>query len=186
MPGPDIELLRRMVEGDSGALGEFYDRHAGVLFGLICRILDDVKEAEDVLQDVLLLIWDKAASFDAVQGRPLAWAVTLARHKAIDRLRATQRRRARFVADTDSEGVQDLPALQPSPPETARVHEQGELMRTALARLPSDQRRAIELAFFDGLTPTEVAATLNEPLGTVKARIRRGMLKLRAELEQHE
>jgi RNA polymerase sigma-70 factor (ECF subfamily) len=183
-PVSDVELLRRMVDGDSGALGEFYDRYSGLLFGLICRILNDVKEAEDVLQDVLLRIWDKAASFDAEQGRPLAWALTLARHKAIDRLRSTQRRRARFVEETESEAVQDLPAALPSPPDDVRRHEQGELMRNALEGLPAEQRRAIELAFYDGLTQTEIATALNQPLGTVKARIRRGMLKLRSELEQ--
>jgi RNA polymerase sigma-70 factor (ECF subfamily) len=180
----DVDLLRRMGEGDSGALGEFYDRHSGLLFGLICRILRDVKEAEDVLQDVLLQIWDKAALFDPLQGRPLAWALALARHKAIDRLRAAQRRRARFVEETESEAVQDLPAALPSPPEDVRALEEGEVMRSALGILPTEQRRAIELAFYDGLTQTEIAAALNQPLGTVKARIRRGMLKLRTELEQ--
>jgi RNA polymerase sigma-70 factor, ECF subfamily len=184
VPAADVQLLRRIADGDSGALGEFYDQHAQCLFALACRILNDAKEAEDVLQEVFLQLWEKAAAFDADQGRPLAWALTLARHKSIDRLRATQRRRARLVAETETETVQDYPSPMPSAPDAVRASEQGELVRAALASLPAHQRRAIELAFFDGLTQTEVAAALNEPLGTVKARIRRGMLKLRSDLEQ--
>jgi RNA polymerase sigma-70 factor (ECF subfamily) len=179
----DVELLRRMVEGDSGALGEFYDRHSQVLFGLACRILNDMKEAEDVLQDVFLQLWDKAAVFDASQGRPLAWAITLTRHKAIDRLRATQRRRARLVPDVETEAAPETPEPASSAADRMAASEQGELVRAAINSLPAQQRQAIELAFFEGLSQTEVAAALNEPLGTIKARIRRGMRKLRSELE---
>jgi RNA polymerase sigma-70 factor (ECF subfamily) len=180
-----VELLRRIAEGDSSALGEFYDLHGRTLFSLACRILNDFKEAEDVLQDVFLQLWDKAAAFDAAQGRPLAWALALTRNKAIDRLRSAQRRRARLVPETDLGGVDELPAAAPSAPDVVRAAEQGELVRTALACLPGEQRRAIELAFFDGLSQTEVAETLNKPLGTIKAWIRRGMLRLRSELGQH-
>src|SRR3954466_3570495 len=85
-PQADVALLQRMVQGDSAALGQFYDLHAGMLLGLACRILQDVKEAEDVLQEVFVQLWDRAAAFDPGQGRPLAWVLTLTRHKAIDRL----------------------------------------------------------------------------------------------------
>jgi RNA polymerase sigma-70 factor, ECF subfamily len=181
---PDLDLLRRMVEGDSAALGVFYDAHASTLFALVCRILNDVKEAEDVLQEVFLQIWDKAAAFDATQGRPLAWAITVARHKAIDRLRATQRRRAQLLPESEMEreAAEACSAPESSPPDAAGANEEAQWVRAALAGLPAQQRRAIELAFFDGLSQTEIAAALNEPLGTIKARIRRGMLRLRAEL----
>lgn len=181
-PSADADLLRRMAEGDMAALGAFYDQHAATLLGLAYRILNDVAEAEDVLQEVLLQVWNKGGSYDPAQGRPLAWVLTLTRHKAIDRLRATTRRRARLVEPTAE--LPDHPASGADAAELARAHEQGELVRQALVRLPEAQRRAIELAFFDGLTQAEVAASLGEPLGTVKARIRRGMLKLREELEQ--
>ena len=180
-PTGDIELLQRIASGDSAALGEFYDRHSSLLFTLAARIVADPKEAEDVLQEVFVQLWDKASQFDSTQGRPLAWVLTLTRHKAIDRLRSTQRRRTRLVEQTDDNFEQPAPSA--SAAENAGAAEQGEIIRAALARLPVHQRRAIELAFFDGLSQTEVAAALNEPLGTVKARIRRGMLKLRAELE---
>ena len=183
-PTADLDLLRRIAAGDSGALGQFYDSHAPTLFALACRILTDAKEAEDVLQDVFLQLWNRAAAFDSAQGRPLAWVLTLTRNKAIDRLRATKRRQSRLVPETETETVEDYPSPSISAPDAARASEQGELVRSALAGLPGDQRRAIELAFFDGLTQTEIAAVLNEPLGTIKARIRRGMLKLRTELEQ--
>jgi RNA polymerase sigma-70 factor (ECF subfamily) len=180
----DVDLLRRIARGDTAALGSFYDLHAGSLFALACRILTDPKEAEDVLQEVFLQLWDKAASFDPALGRPLGWALTLTRNRAIDKLRALQRRRARLIENTDADQAQECPAASASPPETAGAHEQADLVRQALAQLPAEQRRAIELAFFEGLTQTEIATALDQPLGTVKARIRRGMLKLRSELEQ--
>lgn len=180
----DVELLQRMVEGDSAALGSFYDQHAGTLFALASRIVGDVKEAEDVLQEVFVQIWDKAGVFDPAQGRPLAWAITLTRHKAIDRLRSSQRRRSRLIAETESEPVEEYPAPAATALDKAEASEQGELVRKALSALPKQQKRAIELAFFDGLSQTEIASALNEPLGTIKARIRRGMLKLRTELRE--
>jgi RNA polymerase sigma-70 factor (ECF subfamily) len=183
-PNPDADLLRRMAKGDTAALGSFYDLHAGTLFALACRIVADPKEAEDVLQEVFVQLWEKAATFDPALGRPLAWALTLTRNRSIDKLRALQRRRARLVEHVDSDQVEDCPVSTESPTEAAGAHEQGDLVRQALAHLPADQRRAIELAFFDGLTQTEIATALGQPLGTIKARIRRGMLKLRTELEQ--
>jgi RNA polymerase sigma-70 factor, ECF subfamily len=184
-PIPEIDLLRRMAEGDTAAVGVFYDLHAATLFALACRILRDADEAEDVLQDVFLQVWDKAALFDPAQGRPLAWVLTLTRHKAIDRLRTVQRRRIHLLEDTKIEGVRDDSAHQAAPAETAEAQEQRELVRLALGTLPAAQRRAIELVFFDGLTQTEAATVLNEPLGTIKARIRRGMLTLRKRLTQY-
>jgi RNA polymerase sigma-70 factor (ECF subfamily) len=175
----DVGLLRRIAEGDSGALGEFYDRHAGTLFALAVRIVRDPKEAEDVVQEVFVQLWDRASLFDPAQGRPLAWAITLTRHKAIDHLRSA-RRRARLA---DEAGEQAEVALSPGSPAPGLGRDESEHLCLLLAGLPADQRRAIEMAFFGGLSQTEIAAALNEPLGTVKARIRRGMLKLREGLE---
>ena len=182
LPEPDAILLARMTSGDTEALGAFYDAHANILFGLALRILNDHKEAEDVLQEVFLQVWEKAAAYNPALGRPLAWAITLTRNKAIDRLRSAQRRMKLLEqagAEISPEGVAPLP----SGADAAGASEQANLVCAALTRLPPEQKRAIELAFFSGLTQTEIAAALNEPLGTIKARIRRGMLKLREELE---
>jgi RNA polymerase sigma-70 factor, ECF subfamily len=182
-PASDVELVLRIAQGDSAALGQLYDLHSGVLFGFAFRILKDHREAEDALQEVFLQVWHKAPTFDAAQGRPLGWMLTLTRNKAIDRLRSAQRR-ARLVEEAGAELVPPGESPSPNASELAGAGEQAGLVRAALERLQPDQRRAIEMAFFGGLSQTEVAATLNEPLGTIKARIRRGMLRLREELEQ--
>ena len=178
---PDVDLLRRIAAGESGALGEFYDAHAGKLFAFALRILNDPKEAEDTVQEVFLQIWAKAAAYDHEQGRPLAWVITLTRNRAIDRMRSAQRR-ARLIDDAAFERFDTAsgPNYQSSEPNHAE--DETELVRSALERLPLDQRKAIELAFFSGFTQTEIATSLKEPLGTVKARIRRGMVKLREDL----
>ena len=176
----DASLLRRIAAGESTALGEFYDLHSGALFALAFRILNDSKEAEDVLQDVFLQIWNKAGAYDPAQGHAFTWALTLTRNKAIDRLRST-RRRSRLLEEAAAQDACETTGFPP--PAAPAAQDEAEMTRAALARLPKEQRRPIEMAFFGGLTQSEIACALNEPLGTIKARIRRGMLKLREELE---
>jgi RNA polymerase sigma-70 factor (ECF subfamily) len=181
IPSEEVELFRRIADGDTAALGQLYDGEGGKLFALAFRILNDHKEAEDVVQEVFLQVWEKAATLDPRQGRPLAWLTTSTRNKAIDRLRSAQRR-ARLVQEAGAELALDCADPQ-APAQTVLLQgDEVELVRGALARLQGEQRQAIEMAFFGGLTQTEIAAALHEPLGTVKARIRRGMLKLREEL----
>ncbi len=177
----DVELLRRMAGGDRSAFSDFYDQYSGLLFSIAVKVLNDPKEAEDVLQEVFMRIWNKADAYDPVLGKPVSWAVTLTRNKAIDRIRASQRRSRLLEQATVEAGV--LPDNSPSANERLHGRENAEIIRSVVAALPSDQRRAIELAFFSGLTQDEIAKTLQEPLGTIKARIRRGMLKLREKLE---
>lgn len=177
----DVRVLQRIAAGDRAAFAEFYDAYSGLLFSLAVRIVNDPREAEDVLQDVCLQIWEKAGNYDPRLGKPIHWAVALARNKAIDRVRASQRR-ARLVEQAASSGAGETGA-----PMTANdaLHgrERAALIKNALAGLPPEQRNAIELAFFSGLTQNEISEKLREPLGTIKARIRRGMLKLRDLLE---
>jgi len=177
----EIELLRRISEGDRAAFAEFYDLYSTLLFSVAVRILHDQKEAEDVIQDVFIQIWDKAKAFDAKLGKPSSWAMTFVRNKAIDRIRASQRR-ARLVETATAEIV---PAQSdcPSANESLCGKERADFIRSAVIGLPTEQRQAIEMAFFSGLTQNEISERLSEPLGTVKARIRRGMLKLREKLE---
>lgn len=177
----DVELLRRIGGGDNAAFSSFYDHYSGLLFSVAFRICNDAKEAEDVLQEVFLQIWNKAAGYNPLLGKPSSWAVTLARNKSIDRIRASQRR---------SRLLEQATAMAPDVSENSMTandnfygREKSEKIRSVVAALPPDQKRAIEMAFFTGLTQNEISECLQEPLGTVKARIRRGMLKLRDELE---
>jgi RNA polymerase sigma-70 factor (ECF subfamily) len=179
----ETRLLERIAQKDQQALAELYDRFAKVLFSVLLRLLRNEARAQEVLQDVFVQIWERASSYDARLGKPLTWAVILARNKAIDQLRSMQREGK--VIDL-LKGFVEESAL---PPETVHqevaTHELAETMKRALRELPAEQRCAIELAFFQGLTQSEIANELRQPLGTVKARIRRGMLHLRSSLQIH-
>lgn len=170
----DVQILRAVADGDEQALGQLYDRYRLILFGLILRILHSQAEAEDVLQEVFLQVWRRASSFDETRGRPFTWLVTLARSRAIDRLRSlgsrdrTATESAREVIDSISDAATD-----------AIKSEQSAVVRRALAELPEEQRRSLVLAYFEGLTQTEIAERLNTPLGTIKTRMRSGMTRLR-------
>jgi RNA polymerase sigma-70 factor (ECF subfamily) len=177
----DVEQLRRIAGGDRSAFASFYDQYSGLLFAIAVKVLNDAKEAEDVLQEVFMQIWNKAEAYDPLLGRPASWAVTLTRNKAIDRIRASQRRSRLLEQATVEASV--TPDDSPSANEQLHGKENAEKIRSVVAALPPDQRRAIELAFFSGLTQDEISQTLQEPLGTIKARIRRGLLKLREKLE---
>jgi RNA polymerase sigma-70 factor, ECF subfamily len=177
----DIELLRQIAAGDRTAFGEFYDRHAVLMFSVASRILNDPSDAEDVLQEAFVQIWEKAANFDPKLGRPSSWAAILVRNKAIDRIRSSQRRtRLALEAGTEMAIVAEV---NESANEAIHGPEQAKLIKSAIVELPTEQRQAIELAYFSGLTQNEISEKLHEPLGTIKARIRRGLLKLRDQLE---
>ena len=170
----DVELLKAVVARDERALEQLYDQYRVILFGLLMRILNDRAEAEDVLQEVFLQVWRRAADFDESRGRPFTWLVTLARSRGIDRLRtlAARERVAVAGAREESEAVSDAAT-------DAFRSEQRSLVNDALAQLPDEQRRPLLLAYFDGLTQSEIAARLGAPLGTVKTRMRSGLMKLR-------
>jgi RNA polymerase sigma-70 factor, ECF subfamily len=175
----DGDLVRRMARGDKTACAELYDRFSRPLYSLALRILNDKTEAEDVVQEVFLSLWEKAADFVSDRGSAFGWAVTLTRNRAIDRIRM-RRRRSMLLSESF---VEDLPGGQSAPEadlaDDMVLKEKAMAVRAALAALPPDQLRAVELAYFSGLTQQEIASRLSEPLGTVKARIRRGLMKLR-------
>jgi len=170
----EIELLKAIAAKDEAALAMLYDRYRAILFGLLMRILNNREEAEDVLQEVFLQVWRKAADFDQNRGRPFTWLVTLARSRGIDRLRtlAARERLAEAGAQGASEQTSDAAT-------DAFKSEQRGLVTNALAQLPDEQKRPIMLAYFDGLTQSEIATRLGAPLGTVKTRMRTGLMKLR-------
>lgn len=173
----DIALLQAIARGDEAALARLYDQYRVILFGLLVRILNSREEAEDVLQEVFLQVWRRAGDYDEQRGKPFTWLVTLTRSRAIDRLRAlgSRQRLATSAAQEQPEEASD--ALK----ETYRS-EQREIVQRALADLPEEQRRTLLLAYFEGLTQTEIAAKLNAPLGTVKTRMRSALTKLRETL----
>ena len=174
--GQDIELLERIVARDAGAVGELYDRHSRLLYGLILRIVRDRSEAEEILQEVFVLVWNRGATYNPVLGSPAAWLVGIARNRAIDRLRAnTVRRRAIESMRVDVEPA-DSPEID------ASLAEQQRTVKEALDAIPREQRDLIEEAYFLGFTHSELAERHKLPLGTVKTRIRTGLLALRGQL----
>ncbi len=170
----DIEFVRAVANGDERALASLYDRYSSILFGLLIRILHRRAEAEDVLQEVFIQIWQKAPDYDESRGRPFSWLVTIARSRAIDRLRSLDAR----------ERLSTAAALEA--PETAREsaddeairHERREIVQTALDQLSEPQRQTLLLAYLEGLSQSEIAMRLNEPLGTIKTRTRSGLKKM--------
>jgi len=170
----DVQILQAVAGGDEQALGQIYDRYRVILFGLLVRILSSREEAEDVLQDVFLQVWRRAGDFDESRGRPFTWLVTLARSRAIDRLRSRAARERLAAATTQDE----LEAVSDAASDAFRS-EQRALVTNALAQLPDEQKKPLMLAYFDGLTQSEIADKLGAPLGTVKTRMRSGMGKLR-------
>lgn len=170
----DVELLNAIASGDEQALASLYDRYRVILFSLIFRILHSRVEAEDILQEVLLQVWQKAGNFDESRGRPFTWLVTLARSRSIDRLRSlgARDRLAIGVAHESSEEVGDAVT-------DAILAERSKIVRAALQTLPQEQREVLELAYFQGFTQSEIAKQLDTPLGTVKTRMRSGMTRMR-------
>lgn len=177
----DAALLQRISAKDCSAFEEFYDEYSALLFSIASRILNDAGEAEEVFQEAFVQIWEKAGKFNPKLGTASSWAAMLVRNKAIDRIRASQRRMrlaketwVEFAIREENDGLDDGAVHQ---------HETAKMIRGALLELPREQYRAIELAYFSGLTQNEISEKLREPLGTIKARIRRGMLNLRDKLE---
>ncbi len=182
----DQRLMARVAQGDQLAFSALYDRLSGPLYSLGCKMLDDAAEAEDALQEVCLQIWRRAATYDPKQSSVFSWAVLLARSRIIDRLRA-RGRRLRVITPTEAEQspVETAEAsTAESTAETIQRNEEAVRVRSVLGSLPAEQRQAIEMAFFSELTHREIAAQLEQPLGTVKAHIRRGLLRLRDELRK--
>lgn len=174
------QLVERMATGDEQAFSALYDRLSGTLFSLALQMLGDRSEAEEALQEVCVQLWRRAGNYDASKSSVFTWAVMMTRSKAIDRLRARGRRQ-RIVAGSieEEENGRELASEAEDAADTSIRKDEAARVRSALRGLPGDQREAIEMAFFGELTHAEIATQKGEPLGTVKARIRRGLLRLR-------
>jgi RNA polymerase sigma-70 factor, ECF subfamily len=174
----EFDLLRRIAQRERAAFEDLYSRYANILYASALKFVKEDADAQDVVQDVFIQIWDKAKLYDPAKGKPLTWALTLTRNRAIDRIRAIQRRtrlRDEFEQETfvdESAGVREaLSGVDAS--------EKGQILRKAVSQLSPQQKKVIELAYFGGFTQTEISEKLGEPLGTVKARARRGLIKLK-------
>lgn len=175
----DARLLRRIAGGEQAAMAELYERFSRPLYSTALHILKDASEAQDIVHDVFVALWEKASVFAVERGSAFSWAVTLTRNRSIDRLRSRRRRSELLEQSTPSDlgYIETASGADPDDPVAQREH--ARLVREAVAKLPREQQDALQLAFFGGLTQQEIAQRLSEPLGTVKARIRRGLGKLR-------
>jgi RNA polymerase sigma-70 factor (ECF subfamily) len=178
----DQEMIARIGRRDQSAFSALYDRLSGPLYSLAMKMLGDPAEAQDALQDVFLQIWSRAGTYDPEQSSVFSWTVLLTRSRVIDRMRARGRRSRVVVASTEDAPTAADASTVESAADTAEKNDEAVRVRYVLNNLPSEQREAIEMAFFEHLSHHEIAARLGQPLGTVKARIRRGLLKLRQRL----
>lgn len=177
---PAAALLPAVARGDVSAFEALYDRYASTVYGLLLRILGNPEDAQEVLQETFVKAWTSAKMFNAVRGSEIAWLVSIARSRGIDRLRS---RRTRLEREEEA-GREPHTERASAEDEIVRA-EECTAVRGALAELPPPQRLALELAYYEGLSQSEIAARLNQPLGTVKTRMQLGMKKMRERLQPY-
>lgn len=170
-----VHLIRQVANQDRDAFSQLYDRCSSLVFSLAMRMLKVRSDAEDLLQEVFVQVWRQASNYSAERGSPEAWIINIARSRAIDKIRSIRRIEKSFVLTDGPSRAESGKNVESSAAES----ETRLTMNAALANLPETQRRVLELAYFDGLTQTEIAQRLAEPLGTVKTRMRSGIQRLR-------
>jgi RNA polymerase sigma-70 factor (ECF subfamily) len=175
----DATAVARVAEGDKDALRELYDRYGRIVYGMTYRLTRDVQLAEEATQDTFVAVWRRAASFDPGRAKLSTWLFVIARNRAIELIRARTR------VPEPQESVEPA-GQEPDPADLATLADEAERIAEVLAELPENQLEVIQLAFFDGLSHGEIAERLDQPLGTVKSRIRLGLSRLRALLELPE
>jgi RNA polymerase sigma factor (sigma-70 family) len=178
----DAELVRALADRDTAALGALYDRYGGLAYSVAFRILGDSGLSEDTVQECFLKVWTSAASFDPDRGSPRTWLLTLIRNRSIDKLRSRRSRSGREI-DLEVAGTAATQASGSDPWDEVSLAIEQEAVRTALDRLPVDQRQAVELAYFGGYSQREIAEMTKVPLSTVKGRMRLALEKLHSYLE---
>lgn len=171
-----VALIERVAEGDQSALTDLYDSTSRLVFGLVLRVVGDRATAEEVLLDVYTQVWRQASTYDSKRGSPLAWIMTIARTRGIDRLRSGK---YEHQNRDELDSIGEVCATTASPEEDTVAGERRRLVRAALDTLSAEQREVIELAYYSGLSHSEIALQLGQPLGTVKTRTRLGLIKLR-------
>lgn len=176
----DAALLRRMAAGDESALGALYDRWSPLVHSVVMRIASDPGDAEELVEETFLQAWRQAGSYQDARGGVATWLAVMARSRALDRVRLAGHRRA--AAAEPLEAAEGAGGSDPTPLDAAEVAETRQIVRAALDRLPADQRATLEMAYFRGLSQSEIAEATGQPLGTVKTRCRLGLQKLREAL----
>jgi RNA polymerase sigma-70 factor (ECF subfamily) len=176
----DAALVQLLLRKDMAAFEQLYDRHSRIVYGLVLRILQQASTAEEVVQDVFLLLWRNAGQYQTLRGPFVPWLLTLARNRALDHLRLKSERQRRREDQTDV-----LPQIAQAPQYEKELDEKrrAEVVRSLMGSLSAPQKKAIEMAYFEGLSHSEIAAALQEPLGTVKSWIRNGLLRLKEGLQ---
>lgn len=183
---PASVLLPAVARGDVAAFESLYDRYASTIYALLLRILSNADDAQEVLQETFTKAWTSARMFDAVRGSEVAWLISIARSRGIDRLRSRKIRTEREDEAGREISVHSSFVEQATGVDEAIHSQERVAVRGALAELPDAQRIALELAYFDGLSQSEIAAKLQEPLGTIKTRMQLGMKKLRERLQAYQ
>lgn len=181
----DQALIQLVIRSDEGALSALYDRYAKLVYSIALNAIGEQGLAEEIVQEVFIRIWEKASSFDSNRGKLYTWIVSITRNRSIDLLRKSKTRREsihRYWTEFDL--LEETTSENPERRAESQIEQQR--VRAALRQLPEEQRQALALAYFKGLSQSEIANVLDEPLGTIKTRIRLGMKKLRALLEPME
>ena len=180
-PSDELALVERLRARDQAALETLYERYSGVVHAVALRIIGQPADAEDVVVDSFWQVWQQATSYDATRGQLRTWIVTIARSRALDRLRVLRRSPLAEAEEVNVAGREVV--ADDNPEQAAWLSQKSAIVRAAMAGLPREQRQALELAYYHGLSQSEVAERLGEPLGTIKTRIRLGMMKLREQLQ---
>ena len=184
----DYELMAALTDGDHDALSVLYDKYAAVMLALSRRILRDATEAEQLLLDVFTEVWQRADRYDEKRGTPLTYLLTLCRSRAIDRCRSRRSKHGRWAINdyTADNTMANAIAPEPQPAEAVSSGEQGQLIRQAMKSLTDIQRKILDLAYFDGLSQSEIAEVTGIPLGTVKSHVRMAIIQLRQKLRNED
>ncbi len=174
--------MQRVATGDEAAFEALYDRYSGLLYSTIISIIKHPPEAQDVLQEIFVHIWKQAKNFDSERGNVYSWFITITRNRAIDRLRSKGYKVRQYETSDDAEML-EIADPHFSPLDAMSIAERQSLIQTALTRIPAEQRDALHLAYFQGYTQVEIADLLQIPLGTIKTRMRQGLIKLHSILQ---
>ncbi|MBL9154481.1 MAG: sigma-70 family RNA polymerase sigma factor [Verrucomicrobiales bacterium] len=179
----DHQLMQRIASGDHDAFDAFCDRYSPLIFSTAYKVLNHAQDAEDVAHDVLLSVWQKADSYEPTKGTLVTWICTTTRNRSIDRVRSVQRRSAMHDRYESRQEI-ELPEAQASGRDEVFLSDARQILESAVVELSPEQREVIEMAYFEGLTQRQIADRLNSPLGTVKARIRRGLQRLQGMIRE--